>query len=123
MRLKIRHLVVNVFFECRYDLLKPTKFILDGSVGLGHRFDDDSFNFLNFGSVVIELCLYCFLPRVDTFLDSVHHLFQFLILLCQQSLLVRKRNNILLFSPFNYVIHGSQPFLDVVIHPLLPLQR
>ena len=44
--LDISNLIVDVFFKSRDDLFKPRELRLDGSIGLGHVFDNHRFYFL-----------------------------------------------------------------------------
>lgn len=82
-------LSVDVPLKSRDDFLKSTQFTLNSSVCIGHAFDNDRFNFLELGPLIIELTLNSLLTTVDILLDAINHVFQSLVLLREQGLLMR----------------------------------
>ena len=79
--LNVADLIVDVLLESRNDLLKSRKFRFDGSIGLSYIFDNDRFDFLEFGEVIVYLGFVALLAAEDLGLDVVHHLLEFLVLL------------------------------------------
>ena len=73
--------------------------------------------------MVVDFVFYALLTAEYLSLDVVHHLLELLVLLGEEGLLVRQRDQILLLGALNNVIHGHQPFLNLRHHALLTLQR
>jgi hypothetical protein len=118
----ITNLGVDVLFECREDLLKPTKLTFNCAIGGGHTLHYDGFDFLDLGTVVIEICLYSLLPPKDCALNVVNHVLQFLVLFREQSLLMGKRDEVLLLRSLDDVVHCHEAFLHLGDHSLFSLE-
>jgi hypothetical protein len=116
------YLIFNILFKCRYDLFKPRQLLLNGSICIRNVFDHNSFNFLHFGPLIVEFSFDVLLPTKDGCLNVVNHFLQLLVLVCKQSLLVAQRDQVLLFRPFDNIIHRHQSFLNLCHHSLLSLQ-
>ena len=79
--LNVADLIVNVLLESGNDLFKSGKLGFDGSIGLSYIFDNDRFDLLEFGAVIVYLVFDALLAAEDLGLDVVHHLLEFLVLL------------------------------------------
>ena len=122
LRFYITNLRINILFKSRNNLFKSTEFRINRLISCCHAFDYDCLNLLKLGSLVIQLCLYCLLTAMDWALDIVNHVLKLFVLLREQSLLVSKWNQILLFCALNNIIHGDKALLNLVHHSFFSLK-